>query len=215
MESNVRETPAGIERNSKPYLLKRLISDGFDTVLIFGLFMLFTALLLRSPLAKTYQAHFERYKAIEAEAIEAYGDDAQAITDALNGNAEYGDERFAASLHSYLVKALAGLLATLPVLLIVPLANKYRATPGKLMTGVLPFHERRQRCAVWYQILYRFLFVLLIDGLALYLYTGIWTFVLVPVLRLIEILLSRKDKTILDMFTGIMIIEKLSYNGIN
>ena len=83
MESNVRETPAGIERNSKPYLLKRLISDGFDTVLIFGLFMLFTALLLRSPLAKTYQAHFERYKAIEAEAVEAYGDDTQAIADAL------------------------------------------------------------------------------------------------------------------------------------
>lgn len=214
MESEVRENPAGIEQNSKPYLLKRLIADGFDTVLIFGLFMLFTALLLRSPLAKTYQAHFERYKAIEAEAIEAYENDAQAITDALNNNAEYGEERFAATLHSYVLKALAGLLATLPVLLIVPLANRYRATPGKLMTGVLPFHERRQRCAVWYQILYRFLFVFLIDGLALYLLTGIWTFVLVPVLRLIEILLSRKDKTILDMFTGVMIIEKLSYNGI-
>ncbi len=214
MESEVRENPAGIEQNSKPYLLKRLIADGFDTVLIFGLFMLFTALLLRSPLAKTYQAHFERYKAIEAEAIEAYENDAQAITDALNNNAEYGEERFAATLHSYVLKALAGLLATLPVLLIVPLANRYRATPGKLMTGVLPFHERRQRCAVWYQILYRFLFIFLIDGLALYLLTGIWTFVLVPVLRLIEILLSRKDKTILDMFTGVMIIEKLSYNGI-
>ena len=64
-------------------------------------------------------------------------------------------------------------------------------------------------------MLYRFLFVFLIDGLALYLFTGVWTFVLVPVLRLIEILCSRKDKTILDMVTGIMMIEKLSYNGIN
>jgi len=214
MESNAREKTVGIERNTKPYLLKRLISDGFDTVLILGLFLLFTALILNGPLAKTYRVHFERYKAMEAEAIAAYGDDAQAITDALNGSAEYRDERFAASLHSYLLKALAGLLATAPVLLVVPLVNKYRATPGKLMTGIVPFHERRQRCAVWYQILYRFLFVFLIDGLLLYLYTGIWTFVLVPVLRLIEILLSRKDKTICDMITGVMIIEKLSYNGI-
>lgn len=113
------------------------------------------------------------------------------------------------------MKASAGLLATFPVLLATPFLNKNRATPGKLMTGIMPFHERRQRQAVWYQIFFRFLFVFLIDGMGLYLLTGIWTFVLVAVLRLIEILCSRKDKTILDMMTGILIIEKLSYNGIN
>ena len=82
------------------------------------------------------------------------------------------------------------------------------------MTGLVPFNERKQRKAVWYQILYRFLFVFILDGLGLYLLTGIWTFALVPVLRLIEILCSRKDKTVCDMITGILIIEKLSYSGI-
>lgn len=215
MKAEVQGKTIEIEPNSKPYLLKRIIADGFDTVLIFGLFMLFAALIMRSPAANVYNGHYERYTAIEREVKAAYGSDAAAITEALNGNREYLDERFSAELHGYLLKASAGLLATFPVLLATPFLNKNRATPGKLMTGIMPFHERRQRQAVWYQIFFRFLFVFLIDGMGLYLLTGIWTFVLVPVLRLIEILCSRKDKTILDMMTGILIIEKLSYNGIN
>ncbi len=215
MKAEVQGKTIEIEPNSKPYLLKRIIADGFDTVLIFGLFMLFAALIMRSPAANVHNGHYERYTAIEQEVKAAYGSDAAAITEALNGNREYLDERFSAELHGYLLKASAGLLATFPVLLATPFLNKNRATPGKLMTGIMPFHERRQRRAVWYQIFFRFLFVFLIDGMGLYLLTGIWTFVLVPVLRLIEILCSRKDKTILDMMTGILIIEKLSYNGIN
>ncbi len=215
MKAEVQGKTIEIEPNSKPYLLKRIIADGFDTVLIFGLFMLFTALIMRSPAANVYNGHYERYAAIEEETKAAYGSDAAAITEALNGNREYLDERFSAELHGYLLKVSAGLLATFPVLLATPFLNRNRATPGKLMTGIMPFHERRQRRAVWYQSFFRFLFVFLIDCMGLYLLTGIWTFVLVPVLRLIEILCSRKDKTILDMMTGILIIEKLSYNGIN
>lgn len=215
MKVEVNGKTIEIERNSKPYLIKRLIADGFDTVLIFGLFMLFMALIMRSPLANVYNEHYERYSRIEAETQAACGGDAVKITEALNANGEYLDERFSAELHGYVLKALTGLLALTPILLIVPLASKDRATPGKLMTGIMPFHERRQRRALWYQIVTRFLFVFLIDGLVLYLFTGIWTFVLVPVLRLIEILCSKKDKTVCDMITGIMMIEKLSYSGIN
>ncbi len=203
-----------IEPNSKPYLMKRLIADGFDTILIFGLFLLFLFVTMRSSLAGTYNWHFGRYTAIEEETKAACGGDAAAITEALNANSEYINERFAANLHGYLLKGLAGMLAMIPVLLAAPLLNKNRATPGKLMTGLMPFHDRRQRKALWYQIFLRFLFVFLIDGLLLFLVTGIWTFVFVPVLRLIEILLSRKDKTILDMMTCITVIEKLSYSGI-
>ncbi len=214
MSAEAQGNTVELERNSKPYLLKRLIADGFDTVLIFGLFMLFMAVIMRGPLARTYDRHYLRYKAIETETQAACGGDNAAVTAALSANSEYLDERFAANLHSYLLKGLAGLLAMIPVLLAAPFLNSTRATPGKLMTGIMPFHERRQRKAVWYQIFFRFLFVFVIDGLGLYLLTGIWTFVLVPVLRLIELLLSRKNKTFLDMLTGIMVIEKLSYSGI-
>lgn len=215
MKVEVQGKAIDIEPNSKPYLLKRMIADGFDTVLIFVLFMLFTALLLQTSLANTYNRHFERYSAIEEETKAACGNDSEAITKALNENSEYLDERFAAQLHGYLVKALAGYLATFPILLAVPLLNRNRATPGKLMAGVMPFNERRQGRAVWYQIVFRFLFVFLLDCLGLYLLTGIYTFLLVPVIRLTVILCSKKDKTLCDMVTGVMIIDKLSYNGIN
>ena len=214
MRVDVNGRQIELEPNSKPLLVKRLIADGFDILLIFALFMAFTALILKTPLANTYHAHLDRYKAIEEQAIARLGDDAEAVSRALNGDDTYQNERFAANLHGYLLKAAAGFLAELLVLLVVPFLNGSRSTPGKLMTGIMPFHERRQRKAVWYQIFFRSLFVCVIDGRGLYLLTGIWTFVLVPVLRLIELLLSRKNKTFLDMLTGIMVIEKLSYSGI-
>lgn len=214
MDEHASDNRAEIQPNSKPYLVKRLIADGFDTVLIFCLFMLAMFVIMRSPLASAYNGHLENYLEIEERTKRAFGDNAAEITSALNADREYLDERFAAELHGYLLKGLAGFAAMLPVLLAFPLMNRQRATPGKLMTGVMPFHERRRRSALWYQVLYRFLFVFVVDGLGLYLLTGIWTFVLVPVIRLIELLLSRKDKTVLDMLTGVMMIEKLSYNGI-
>ena len=216
MKVEVKGRQIELAPNSPPYLLKRIVADGFDIVLVFLLFLAFTALLMKTPLADSYNAHADRLRAIEAETAAALGDDAQAIGEALSGNAEYQDEGFAASLNSYLLKAAACLLAELPILLLIPMGNRKRSTPGKLMAGVMPFNEKRQSRATRAQIFYRFLFVLLLDSLALYLYTGILTFLLVPVLRLTEMLLSgKKHKTICDFVTGIKIIETLSYDGMN
>ena len=216
MRVDVNGRQIELEPNSKPLLVKRLIADGFDILVIFALFMAFTALILKTPLANTYHAHLDRYKAIEEQAIARLGDDAEAVSRALNGDDTYQNERFAANLHGYLLKAAAGFLAELLVLLVVPLLNGSRSTPGKLMTGIMPFSEKRQSRAAWYQVVSRFLFVLMIDSLVPYLYTGILTFLLVPTLRLTELLLSsKKNKTICDYVTGIMVIEKLSYDGIN
>lgn len=216
MRVNVNGRQVELEPNSKPYLLKRLAADGADVFLVFALFLLLTMLILRTPLADTYHGHFERYQAIEESTAAALENDAEAIGRALSQNDEYLNERFAANLHGYLLKAAAGFLAELLILLAVPLLNRYRATPGKLMTGIMPFNERRQSRATVWQVVSRFLFVFLIDSLALYLYTGILTFLLVPLLRLTELLLSsKKNKTVCDYVTGIMVIEKLSYDGIH
>ena len=215
MKAEVNGKTVEFEPNSKPILLKRLIADGFDIAVLFGLFLLLTALFMKTPLAAVYEQHFTRYREIEKETAEMYPDDAKAISEALGKNAEYRDERFAANLHSYLVKALACLIAEVLLFLLVPLVSRDRATAGKLLTRLLVFNETRQTRARWYQAVYRFVFVLLIDSLALYLFTGILTFLLVPVLRLVELLLSRKNKTLCDLITGTMIIEKLSYDGLN
>ena len=215
MKADVGGRQIELSPNSKPYLLKRMVADGFDILLIFGLFMLFTMILLRTPIAETYQRHFDKVQAIQKETVEALGNDAKAVTEALGSDSEYQNELFTANLYGYLRKALAALLAEIPILIIVPFLNKNRSTPGKLMTGIMLFSENRNSRARWYQIFYRFLFIFLIDSLGLYLFTGILTFLMVPVIRLMEMLLNKKNKTICDFVTGIMVIEKLSYNGIH
>ena len=215
MKADVGSRQIELSPNSKPYLLKRMVADGFDILLIFGLFMLFTMILLRTPIAETYQRHFDKVQAIQKETVEALGNDAKAVTEALGSDSEYQNELFTANLYGYLMKALAALLAEIPILIIVPFLNKNRSTPGKLMTGIMLFSENRNSRARWYQIFYRFLFIFLIDSLGLYLFTGILTFLMVPVIRLMEMLLNKKNKTICDFVTGIMVIEKLSYNGIH
>ena len=57
--------------------------------------MLFTMLVLKTPLADVYHSHFDRYSAIEKETAEVLGNDAEAVSAALNSNDEYKNERFA------------------------------------------------------------------------------------------------------------------------
>ncbi len=215
MKVDANGTTIEIAPNSKPYLLKRIIADGLDTVVLFGLFMLLTALIMKMPLSRVYHSHFERAGAIQKETAEAFGNDREAVNQALNANDEYRDERFSANLHGYLLKALAGFIAEAVLLLLIPLITKNRVTPGKLLTGIMLFNERKMERARWYQIVYRFLFIFILDSLGLYLFTGILTFLLVPVLRLTEMLLNKKNKTLCDFVTGAMVIETISYDGIN
>ncbi|MCR5664017.1 MAG: RDD family protein [Oscillospiraceae bacterium] len=214
MKAEVNGRQIELEPNSRPYLLKRIIADGFDVLLLFALFMLLMLLILRTPAADAYHEHAGRAQAIEAETAAALQNDAEAVSAALSENGEYRDELFAANLRSYVLKAAACLLAELLLFVAVPLLNRSRATPGKLMTGIMPFNVKRQSAATVPQILYRFLFVLLIDSLPFYLYAGIYTFLLVPILRLTELLMSRKNRTVCDLITGITIIEKLSFDGV-
>ena len=214
MEREYRGKTIEIEPNSRPYLLKRIIADGFDITVIFLLFTVLTLLLAKTPLGNAMNRHTERYLEIQNEVTAEFEGDGEAITEALKGNAEYRDELFAANLHGYLLKALACFLVEAVVLVLVPFLNRDRSTPGKLLTNIMLFHERRQSRAVWYQVIGRFVLVL-IGSLAWYLFTGVFTFLVIPVIRITVMLLNKKHKTILDYMTAIMVIEKLSYDGIN
>lgn len=216
MKNGFPDEKVQIEPNSKPYLLKRIISDGFDVIVIFLLFMILSAVIFSSPLAKIYNEHFENYKKVQDDVIEEFGkDNTAAINESLNGNDYYKDELFAANLHGYILKLVAGFVAEAAVLLIVPLLSKARGTPGKLLTRIMPFCERKRARASRLSILGRFAFIFIIDSAFLYLFTGIFTFMLVPVIRLIEMLLNKKNRTICDTVSGITVIEQLSYDGID
>lgn len=203
-----------LEPNSKPYLIKRIISDGFDTAIIFMLFTVISLALFSSPIAKIYNEHYANYVKVREETAEEFANDASAIAASLKDNGYYLEERFAANLHAYLIKLLAGFIAEAAVLLIVPLLSKTRKTPGKMMTNIMPFCERKRAKASRLAVFGRFMFIFFIDSAFLYLYTGILTFLLVPVIRLTEMLLNKKNKTVCDALSGVMIIEQLSYDGI-
>lgn len=215
MQVEVRGQTIEIEPNSRPYLLKRLVADGFDIALIFMVFTVLTMLLVRTPLAARYQANAAERKAMEEQALAESGEDETGETKAVVLDPRYEEVRFAERLHLYLLQAISAGITEGVLLLLIPLLRKDRATLGKMLTGIMPFHERKRSRIKWYQILYRFLFVLAIDSLLIYLNMEVWTFLLVPVLRLIEMLLNKNNKTILDFITGVLIIEKKSYDGLD
>ena len=132
----------------------------------------------------------------------------------MNSNEEFRYELFAANLHSYLLKALACLVSEAVLFLLVPLLNRNRMTFGKLLTGVMPFHTGRRSRATPMQVFGRFLFILLLYSLPWYLLTGIYTFLLIPVLRLTVMLLNKKRRTLQDVVTGVVMIEKKSFDGV-
>ena len=163
MNNASQDEKVRIEPNSKPYLFKRLISDAFDILVVFILFMVLSNVFLSTPLANTYKEHYDNYKKVESNYVEQYGNDAKAITDALNNDSYYLDERFAANLHSYLIKLLAGFIAEAVVFLAFPLIFKARGTPGKLLMRIMPFCERRQTRATIPSIFGKFAFIFIQD----------------------------------------------------
>lgn len=215
VQRDVEQKPLELEPNSRPYLLKQLIADGFDTVLLFLLFTVLTLVVMKTPLASAYDAHTARAVQIREEAVAAFPDDRSKQAESLSGNEEYRYVLFAANLHAYLLKALAAFVSEAVLLLAVPLLNRNRQTFGKMMTGVMPFNRKRRSRISAAQVFGRFLFVLIADSLFWYLLTGVFTFLLIPVLRLTEMLLNKNRRTLLDLVSGVHMIEKRSYDGIN
>ncbi len=211
---NSSPVPSG-KHNSKPVFLKRVISTGFDVVSLFLLFMVLTYIITQTPLAAEYNRHVENYREIEKTVLQQCEHDLNKARERLSTDQAYRDEMFAANLHGYLLKGLARGIAEAILFLIIPLSDPARGTIGRRLTGIALFDESRQSYARWYQVLGRFVFIFVFESMTLYLWTGILTFLLVPVLRLIMVMLNRKDKTLCDYRTFTMLIEKTSYSSIH
>ena len=203
----------GIEENSKPNLLKRFIADGFDIMCLFILMLLVGFVIERSPLANTYNSHVENYTIIEKELLE--NNTPEAINQLLKENTYYQDEVFAASLHKYLLRCIEAFIAELILFLIIPFVDKDGTTLGKKLTGILVFDESRQELASKPRLFLKFMFIYLFYSVALYPWTGMYSFILVPVLRITIMVLNDKNKTLCDYLSATMYIEKLSYSSLN
>ena len=200
-----------MEHNTKPILFKRFIADGFDIVSLFLVFILLNILLSATPLFNNYYKHVENYKAIETETLNEYGTDK--LEEMLSEDETYQNERFAAILHSCLIRMGIGFLGELILFLIIPLINKDGLTIGKQLCGVMLFDEYRQNKINKKQVIARFVFIVL-SSVFIYPWTGIYSFLLYPVLRFIILMLNKKNKTLTDYLSRTMYIEKLSYSSI-
>lgn len=132
----------------------------------------------------------------------------------LKKDNNYQETKFAAALHQYLISALSGAISEVVLFLVIPLCNKKRATGGQLLTGISLLSLSRQTYAKWYQVLARFLLILIIESCILYLWTGIYTFFLIPVLDIVIMLINKKNRSLRDYLTGTMLIEDKSYSSI-
>lgn len=131
----------------------------------------------------------------------------------LKESNEYNVASFNFKLVDYGFAMLSATISETILLLIIPLLNKRRATVGKLAAGETLINPKKECYARWYQVLFRYLFTLVIETalLALFLNSVIVMFVIVG-LDLIVILFSRNTyRTIRDYLTRTMIIDKNTY----
>ncbi len=200
-----------IVANSKPYLLKRMISDGFDIVTLFIAFVLLSNLISASPLGETFRSHLKTCSDIQKQISELYPGNAEAIREALSASEVYRNELFAVELHGFLLKVLAGFIGEAVLFLAIPLLSVKRTTLGKKMTETSLFSERSQGRASRFQVFYRFMFTFMIESVLAYPWTGLYTFLLIPVIRITVMMLNRNNKTICDYVTSTMVIEDMSF----
>ena len=111
---------------------------------------------------------------------------------------------------------LASGVSELVLIFLVPLFNKRRATIGRFiaMTSLI---SKREVQANWWQLLIRFLFVLLIEtALPLFYFSEIATILIVIGVNLVVIIISRKTRrTLRDYVSLTRIIDKKTFKPIN
>lgn len=140
----------------------------------------------------------------------------QAYANAIKENATYQARYITYRGINYGLTMLSAGVAELVFVFIIPLVNKRRATLGRYaaMTSLISTKEVR---AKWWQLLVRFLFVLLIEtALPLYFLSELATLLIVMTLNIIVVLISRKSgRTLRDYISGTKIIDRNTFKSIN
>lgn len=140
----------------------------------------------------------------------------KAYNDAMNGNTYYQSRYITYRAIHYGFLIMSAGVAELIFVFIIPLVNKRRATIGRYaaMTSLI---SRKEVEAKWWQLLIRFLFVLIVEtGLPLLYFSELATLLIVGALNMIVALISRKTaRTLRDYISGTRIIDKNTFKSIN
>ena len=135
----------------------------------------------------------------------------QALITKLKEDATYQANIFNRSLVLYGINVLSGTIATGVFLLGVPLFNKRRATIGQLAAEISMYSVRWQSYARWYHILFRYLFLFILEGCLPFLFFELYTFLLMPAVFLLVGSIAKSGRTLHDLVSGVKPIDKKSY----
>jgi len=133
----------------------------------------------------------------------------------LDNNDNYQEVKMRYHLHNYVITAiLCGGIAETIFFFIIPLTNKYRATIGKLLCGTMLYSIRNQTRVEWYDLIKRFVFLLIIESWVFYFFMAQFTYIIVPIGMYIISLFSKQGRTLHDFVSGSMVIDSRSYSPI-
>lgn len=139
-----------------------------------------------------------------------------AYQDSLKNNSTYQARYLTYKATRYGLTMLAATSSELVLFLLIPLLNKRRATLGRFVaiTSLINVKEVK---AKWWQVLVRFLFILVVEtALPLYFLTELGALLVVIIVNLIVTLISRKtSRTLRDYVSFTKIINKNSFKPIN
>lgn len=139
----------------------------------------------------------------EAERTPIY----EAYLSLLDSSIAYHDAYALRLLHNYAISLLAGFIAELLVLFILPLVIPPRATPGMAIFRCHLIGDRFYSKPKWYQLLGRFLFVYFIESAIPYYFLGQYTVLVVPPVLFVLAMLNKKHKSLHDYASRVMIVE--------
>ena len=129
----------------------------------------------------------------------------------LKEDVSYQNASFNYRLCDFGVMSLAISIAEIILVFAIPMTNKKRATIGKLLAGTQLITYKIEGPAKWYQLFGRTFFVLIIETLLPYLFISTFALIIAPIIALIISLINKKGRTLRDLITGTMIIDKRSY----
>lgn len=144
------------------------------------------------------------YYTLDAEKKDAY-------TAKIKANDRFDQLTFTYKLNYFVIVITSAACAETICLLIIPLVNKRRATLGVLFASGIVISKKYVDKARWYNILFRYLFILIINTIFLYFVLGDIILFLMPFITMLSQLTNKDRRAIHDLCSGVMIVDKRTY----
>ena len=140
----------------------------------------------------------------------------EAYQNAIKNNGQYQNDYIVFRAYYFGMMMIAAGSSELALIFVVPLLNKRRATLGRYV-ALTTLISNKETKAKWWQLLIRFLFILLIEtALPLFYLSEIATVLIVALVDIVMILISKKTgRTFSDYVSFTRVIDKNTFKPIN